>query len=82
MEIPAWLNDGASADVETVAAGSSNILGLLKGRKEGFVAEKIIIPDMPEKTGKILSITMEGYKPGGTLGAVHEITEEEIHFLL
>lgn len=78
MEIPAWLNDGASADVETVAAGSSNILGLLKGRKEGFVAEKIIIPDMPEKTGKILSITMEGYKPDGTLGAVHEITEGEI----
>ena len=69
MKIPSWLNDGKSADKVTAAKGS-NTLDLLTGRKEGFVPEKIVIPKMLDKTGKILSITMEGYRADGTTRCV------------
>lgn len=78
MKIPSWLNDGKSADKVTAAEGG-NTLDLLTGRKEGFVPEKIVIPKMLDKTGEILSITMEGYRADGTTGAVHVITWDEIN---
>ena len=73
VTIPSWLNDGR-VDQPTQGMSDSSVYQVQKGRREGFVSTELHIDHAPDQTGKILSVTMEGYKADGSKG-IHVLTE-------